>query len=100
MADKQIDFAPLQKEDRRVAPFMWALSILCIVIVTIILLSELQTPDGKDLLPALGAMVPVLTVMAKNADKEGPEAERALVALRNLVRIVVDLDLAAVKAKK
>ena len=42
MADKQIDFPPLQKEDRRVAPFMWALSIICIVIVTIILLSDLD----------------------------------------------------------
>jgi hypothetical protein len=42
MAGKQIDFPPLQKEDRRVAPFMWALSILCIVIVTIILLSDLD----------------------------------------------------------
>jgi hypothetical protein len=44
MADKQIDFPPLQKEDWRVAPFMWALSIICIVIVTIILLSDLDGP--------------------------------------------------------
>ena len=33
MAEKQIDFPPLQKEDRRVAPFMLALSLVCIVIV-------------------------------------------------------------------
>jgi hypothetical protein len=39
MAGKQIDFPPLQKEDRRVAPVMWAVSLACIVIVTIILLT-------------------------------------------------------------
>ena len=44
MADKQIDFPPLQKEDRRVAPFMWGLSILCIVIVSIILMTDLDGP--------------------------------------------------------
>jgi hypothetical protein len=44
MAGKQIDFPPLQKEDRRVAPFMWALSILCIVIVAIILATDLDGP--------------------------------------------------------
>jgi hypothetical protein len=44
MAGKQIDFPPLQKEDRRVAPFMWALSILCIVIVAIILMTDLDGP--------------------------------------------------------
>ena len=37
MADKQIDFPPLQKEDPRVAPFMLGLSIVCIVVVVIIL---------------------------------------------------------------
>ena len=37
MAGKQIDFPPLQKEDRRVAPFMLGLSFVCIVIVAIIL---------------------------------------------------------------
>ncbi len=35
MADKQIDFPPLQKEVRWVAPFMWGLSLLCIVIVVV-----------------------------------------------------------------
>jgi hypothetical protein len=44
MAEKQIDFPPLQKEDRRVAPFMWALSILCIVIVAVILMTDLDGP--------------------------------------------------------
>ena len=44
MAGKQIDFPPLQKEDRRVAPFMWALSILCIVVVAIILMTDLDGP--------------------------------------------------------
>lgn len=44
MAGKQIDFPPLQKEDRRVAPFMWGLSILCIVIVVIILMTDLDGP--------------------------------------------------------
>ncbi len=44
MAEKQIDFPPLQKEDRRVAPFMLALSLVCIVIVVVILLSGLDGP--------------------------------------------------------
>ena len=44
MAGKQVDFPPLQKEDRRVAPFMWGLSILCIVVVVIILLTDLDGP--------------------------------------------------------
>ena len=42
MAGKQIDFPPLQKEDRRVAPFMLALSLVCIVVVVVILLSSLD----------------------------------------------------------
>jgi hypothetical protein len=40
MADKQIDFPALQKEDSRVAPFMLGLSFLCIVIVAIILATD------------------------------------------------------------
>jgi hypothetical protein len=44
MAEKQIDFPPLQKEDRRVAPFMLALSLVCIVIVVVILLTDLDGP--------------------------------------------------------
>jgi hypothetical protein len=44
MAEKQIDFPPLQKEDPRVAPFMLALSLICIVIVVVILLTDLDGP--------------------------------------------------------
>ena len=44
MADKQIDFPPLQKEDRRVAPVMIGISLLFVVIMVIILLSDLDGP--------------------------------------------------------
>lgn len=44
MAGKQIDFPPLQKEDRRAAPFMLGLSVLCIVIVVILLLADVDGP--------------------------------------------------------
>jgi hypothetical protein len=44
MANKQIDFPPLQKEDARVAPFMLGLSLLCIVIVVVILLADVDGP--------------------------------------------------------
>jgi hypothetical protein len=44
MAGKQIDFPRTQKEDSRVAPFMLGLSILCIVIVAIILMTDLDGP--------------------------------------------------------
>jgi len=44
MARKQIDFPPLQKEDSRVAPFMLALSILCIIVVVVILVTDLDGP--------------------------------------------------------
>jgi hypothetical protein len=44
MAGKQIDFPPMQKEDSRVAPFMLGLSIVCIVIVVIILLTDVDGP--------------------------------------------------------
>ena len=40
MPGKQIDFPPLQKEDRRVLPFMLILSFACIVIVAIILATD------------------------------------------------------------
>ena len=39
MANKQIEFPPEQTNDKRVAPFMLALSLVCIVIVVAILLS-------------------------------------------------------------
>ncbi len=42
MAGKQIDFPPIQKEDPKVAPFMIGLSLVCIVIVVVILLSDLD----------------------------------------------------------
>jgi hypothetical protein len=42
MAGKQIDFPPIQKEDPRVAPLMIGLSLVCIVIVVVILLSDLD----------------------------------------------------------
>jgi hypothetical protein len=44
VADKQIDFPPMQKEDSRVAPFMLGLSIVCIVIVVVILLADVDGP--------------------------------------------------------
>lgn len=44
MADKQIDFPPMQKEDSRVAPFMLGLSIICIVVVVVILLADVDGP--------------------------------------------------------
>jgi hypothetical protein len=42
MPDKQIDFPRLQKEDPRVAPVMLVVSLLCIVIVVVILLTDLD----------------------------------------------------------
>ena len=39
MANKQIEFPPEQTNDKRVAPFMLVLSVVCIVIVVAILLS-------------------------------------------------------------
>lgn len=44
MAEKQIDFPPMQKEVSWVAPFMLGLSILCIVVVVIILLTDAEGP--------------------------------------------------------
>lgn len=44
MAGKQIDFPPQQKEDSRVAPVMVGLSLLCIVIVVVILLADVDGP--------------------------------------------------------
>ena len=45
MADKQIDFPPhCRKRTRRVAPFMLALSLVCIVIVVVILMTDLDGP--------------------------------------------------------
>jgi hypothetical protein len=44
MAGKQIDFPPEQKEDARVTPFMLGLCLVCIVIVVVILLTDLDGP--------------------------------------------------------
>jgi hypothetical protein len=44
MAGKQIDFPPLQKENRRVAPVMLGISVLFAVIMVIILLTDLDGP--------------------------------------------------------
>lgn len=44
MAGKQIDFPPLQKEDPRIAPFLLGLSIVCIVVVVVILLTDATGP--------------------------------------------------------
>jgi hypothetical protein len=44
MAERQIDFPPMQKEDRRVAPFMWILSIVCIIIVVIVVSTDTNGP--------------------------------------------------------
>ncbi|HJU48656.1 MAG TPA: hypothetical protein VJ689_10995 [Gaiellaceae bacterium] len=44
MPGKQIDFPPLQKEDSRVAPVMIAVSLLCVVVVVIILLTDAEGP--------------------------------------------------------
>jgi hypothetical protein len=44
MAGKQIDFPPLQKEVSWVTPFMLVLSLVCIVVVVVILLTDLDGP--------------------------------------------------------
>jgi len=44
MADKQIDFPPLQKQVRWLAPLMIGLSLLCIVAVALILLADIDGP--------------------------------------------------------
>ena len=44
MAEKQIDFPELQKEDKRVVPFMLGLSLLCVVIVVVLLLAGADGP--------------------------------------------------------
>jgi hypothetical protein len=44
MADKQIDFPPLQKHVWWLTPFMLILSLVCIVAVVIILLADVDGP--------------------------------------------------------
>ncbi|HXG75907.1 MAG TPA: hypothetical protein VNJ53_05005 [Gaiellaceae bacterium] len=44
MAEKQIDFPPMQKEVPWLAPAMIGLSLLCIVVVVILLLADVEGP--------------------------------------------------------
>jgi hypothetical protein len=44
MAGKQIDFPPLQKEVSWLAPFMLILSLVCIAVVVILLLTDVEGP--------------------------------------------------------
>lgn len=44
MAGKQIDFPPLQKQVSWLTPFMLGLSLLCIVVVVILLLADVEGP--------------------------------------------------------
>lgn len=44
MADKQIDFPEIQKHDKRVAPYMLGISLVCVVIVVILLLADVDGP--------------------------------------------------------
>jgi hypothetical protein len=44
MAGKQIDFPPIQKEVSWVAPFMIILSLVCIAVVVILLLTDVDGP--------------------------------------------------------
>jgi len=44
MAEKQIDFPPMQKEVSWITPVSLGISILCIVIVVVILLADVDGP--------------------------------------------------------
>ncbi|MBA2294058.1 MAG: hypothetical protein H0W16_02885 [Actinobacteria bacterium] len=44
MAEKQIDFPELQKEDKRIAPFMVGVSLVFVVIVVVLLLAGVDGP--------------------------------------------------------
>jgi hypothetical protein len=44
MADKQIDFPPLQKEVSWLAPALLVTSLACIVIVVVLLLADTEGP--------------------------------------------------------
>jgi hypothetical protein len=44
MRERQIDFPTMQKEDPRVTPFLLVLSLVCIAIVVVIVLTELDGP--------------------------------------------------------
>jgi hypothetical protein len=42
--ERQIEFPPQQREDPRVAPFMIGLSLACVVIVVILLVTGVDGP--------------------------------------------------------
>ena len=44
MAGKQIDFPPLQTEVSWITPLMLILSLVCIVVVVILLLADVEGP--------------------------------------------------------
>ena len=44
MADKQIDFPDIQKEDPRVAPYMIGISVVFALIVIVLLLADVDGP--------------------------------------------------------
>jgi hypothetical protein len=44
MAGKQIDFPPMQKEVSWLAPFMIILSLICIAVVVILLVTDVDGP--------------------------------------------------------
>jgi hypothetical protein len=44
MAGKQIDFPPMQKEVPWLTPFMLILSLVCIVVVVVLLLADVDGP--------------------------------------------------------
>jgi hypothetical protein len=44
MADRQIDFPPLQKHVSWLTPFMLILSLVCIAVVVILLVTDVEGP--------------------------------------------------------
>jgi hypothetical protein len=42
--ERQIEFPPEQTHDRRVAPFMLVLSVICIVVVVILVAADVDGP--------------------------------------------------------
>jgi len=44
MADRQIDFPPLQKHVSWLTPFMLILSLACIVVVVVLLVTDVDGP--------------------------------------------------------
>jgi hypothetical protein len=44
MAERQIDFPPLQKQVSWIAPAMLLISLLCVAVVVVILLTDAEGP--------------------------------------------------------